>query len=443
MSICIPIDNLTPPQKLSIKEDLWVVEKLSKSAPEFAQPKKIRDFFIDGETRIAYIPYAYARNKLDVKIHPRAVSPIKFHGCLRDYQKIPIAETITNIKEHGSAILSAYCGFGKTITSLYIASHIGGPVAILAHRNNLISQWKEAIDKFIEGPVDIISVHTVKNMNKQELAKYNFIIVDEAHVMCASTFTEAMLCFEPSFALGLSATPSRPDGMDVILDNHFNRKLMTVVKKEKAVDIRVYYTGIIPEFKENKSGGIDWNSVVNYLAENEEVNQLIIQQLLQLSEKRFMILCARKTQIKLLEQLCIENEIDVTTYYESMKGPKNPSARVLIGTVSKLGVGFDDTTRNALIFGCDVANIENLEQYTGRVIHRTKDVPLIIDFVHDFTSLKRHWTTRKKFYENIGGDLQMIGFPSRMAAKPKKTPSFMKRPGKNIDPINETMVVQE
>ena len=179
------------------------------------------------------------------------------------------------------------------------------------------------------------------------------------------------------------------------------------------VNIEVYYTGIIPECSQNKSGGVDWNSVVNFLAENEEFNNMIVQKLAEESDKRFMILCSRKTQIKLLAQKCEEQGIDVTTYYESMKGPKNPDARVLIGTTSKLGVGFDDTSRNAIMFACDVANVENLEQYAGRVVHRTTDVPLIIDYVHNFTSLKRHWATRKKYYENIGATIQLIGFPVR------------------------------
>jgi len=463
MSVEIPLNKLSAEQKSRIKKDLYVKEVLSKSAPEYAQPKILRDFFIDGETRTAYIPFAYARQHFGVAWDATPNRLLNFNGQLRDYQVEPVKEVLDNLREHGSAILSAYCGFGKTISSLYIASRIGGPVAVLTHRKNLSKQWEEGIAKFITGAgpygadsagagsfrvdskqagpigvdskqagscgVDIISVHVIKNYTREELAKYHLLIVDEIHVMCATTFTEAMLYFTPKYTLGLSATPTRPDGMDVILDHHFNKQYMTVIKKDKPVDVRVYWTGIIPEHTQNRSGGVDWSSLVNFLAENPEFNDRIISELESMPEKRFMVLCSRKSQIKILAEKCEERGIDATTYYESMKAPKNPDARVLIGTTSKLGVGFDDTTRNAMIFACDIANVENLEQYAGRVVHRTTDTPLIIDFVHNFTSLKRHWDTRKKYYKSIGASLELVGFPARGAASGGAGTSLL-RPGK-------------
>jgi len=429
MSACIPLNELSSDQKSRIKKELFVKEVLSKTAPVFAQPKVIRDFYVDGDTRRAYVPFAWAQNNLNWQPCGTPKDGVSFKGEfeLRDYQKEPIGRTIDTLLEHGSTILSAYCGFGKTITSLYIASKIGGPVAILVKGLSIIAGWKKDMEKIgVQGDIEVISAHSLKNYTRRELARFHFVIVDEAHLMCAETFTDAMGRFAPKYLLGLTATPTRPDGMDIILDHHFNRSRMTIIKEKREVIVKAIWTGIIPEYKQNRSGGVDWGSVVNFLAEDSGYNQKIINELLAYPDRRFMVLCARKAQIKLLESLCTENNITVTTYYESMKAPKNPDARVLIGTTSKLGVGFDDTSRSAILLACDVANQENIEQFTGRVVHRTKDTPLIIDFVHNFNSLRRHWSTRKSFYENQGMDIDYIDFPAKN--QPRARVSLMKKP---------------
>lgn len=431
MSARIPLHELTTAQKSRIKKELFATEVMSKSAPTFVQPKTIRDFYIDGETRHAYVPFAWAKNNLNWCSAGTTNDKISFQGEfeLRDYQKVPITQTINVLLEHGSTILSAYCGFGKTITALYIASKIGGPVAILVKGLSVIAGWKKDMEKIgIQGDIEVISAHSIKNYTRDELSRFHFVIVDEAHLMCADTFTESMGRLAPKYLLGLTATPTRPDGMDVILDNHFNKSRMTIIKKEREVTVKAIWTGIVPDAKQNRSGGVDWSSVVNFLAEDPLFNQRIINEILHYSDKRFMVLCARKSQITILESLCNQNDVSVTTYYEAMKAPKNPDARVLIGTTSKLGVGFDDTTRNAIILACDVANKENIEQFTGRVVHRTKDIPLIIDFVHDFPSLRRHWSTRKSFYKEMCMDVEYINFPAKN--QPRAQTSLMKRPVK-------------
>lgn len=427
MSIAVSIDTLTSEQKQKIKTDLMVKEILSKSAPSFAQPAIYRDFFIDGNTRTIYIPYFYAKKEFNLSPPDKPTTHLKFNGELRDYQIEPVNKVVYNLKTHGSAILSANCGFGKTITSLYCAAQVGGPIAIVLHLKSLFESWKEALKLLSteenggDLQIDIISIHILKNYSRDELSKYRTVIIDEVHVIGAESFTEATLKFTPSYLLGLSATPTRVDGLDIILHHHFNKEYITSYKKLKDVTVQAIYTGITPEYKTNKNGDIDWCSIVNYLAESEELNNKIIDKLLEFPDKRFMILCARKTQVEILMTKADENDIDATSYYGSMKVPKNPAARVLIGTTSKMGVGFDDTTRNALILASDVAAAENLEQFTGRVIYRTKDVPLIIDYIHNFPSLKRHWTTRKKFYEKIEADVIISGKPSRQSAIPKNS----------------------
>tara|TARA_E500000331_G_C17128746_1_gene657204 strand:+ start:165 stop:461 length:297 start_codon:yes stop_codon:yes gene_type:complete len=75
----------------------------------------------------------------------------------------------------------------------------------------------------------------------------------------------------------------------------------------------------------------------------------------------------------------------------------------LIATISKAGVGFDHPKMDALILASDVE--EYFIQYLGRVFRREDVHPLIFDLVDNFNSLKRHYYTRKKVYEESGGTI--------------------------------------
>lgn len=55
----------------------------------------------------------------------------------------------------------------------------------------------------------------VKNLDKFDPEYFDYIIVDEAHHYQAKTFKKAVKHFNPSFLLGLTATPNRTDGKEI------------------------------------------------------------------------------------------------------------------------------------------------------------------------------------------------------------------------------------
>jgi len=153
---------------------------------------------------------------------------------LRDYQKRVIDEIYATWRHGKRAILLAMpTGSGKTRTFSEIAKHFydrNQRVLLLVHREELLWQARNTIEKTLRSPVGIIkadqpmhlehlvqcaSVQTlVKRLQKQEidLGEISLIIVDEAHLSLAPSYLTILSHFPEALILGVTATPSRLDG---------------------------------------------------------------------------------------------------------------------------------------------------------------------------------------------------------------------------------------
>ena len=87
-------------------------------------------------------------------------------------------------------------------------------------------------------------------------------------------------------------------------------------------------------------------------------------------------------------------------------------SQVLIGTVSKVGTGFDEKSmcpdfggkRSDLLIYCSSTKKAGLmEQNVGRVMRA--ECPSVIHLVDDNPSIKRHWTESKKWYVSRGATI--------------------------------------
>ncbi len=153
---------------------------------------------------------------------------------LRDYQKRVIDEIYATWRLGKRAILLAMpTGSGKTRTFSELAKHFDDRhqrVLLLVHREELLWQAKNTLEKTLRSPVGIIkadqpmhlehpmqcaSVQTlVKRLEKQEidLGAIALVIVDEAHLSLAPSYLAILSHFPEALILGVTATPSRLDG---------------------------------------------------------------------------------------------------------------------------------------------------------------------------------------------------------------------------------------
>lgn len=165
------------------------------------------------------------------------------------------------------------------------------------------------------------------------------------------------------------------------------------------IQVQCVWTRLVPELKMTKYGGLCWHTVLESLATNQTRNQ-IIQDLVGnlLSQSNHNVLVLTKTiahATKLAE--AIPNSY---LYCGKIKlTDEAKSARVIVGTISKCGVGVDLPHLTCLILAMDVQNY--VLQYVGRVLRGTNDA-LIIDLVDEHSSLIKHYKTRAETYDELG-----------------------------------------
>jgi hypothetical protein len=170
---------------------------------------------------------------------------IKLDHRMVNGQLIPTGEDVQQkafdaLCRHESGILQLGCGKGKTVVALYFAAHLDGPTLILLDNTNLLEQWRQSIELFMDVPggvgriaggvcdwegrgVVLATYHSVgalaQNMSEEMRRRFKLVVYDEGHHISAATFAPAAECFY-GYRLALTATAIRDDGLHVIYDNH-------------------------------------------------------------------------------------------------------------------------------------------------------------------------------------------------------------------------------
>lgn len=415
MSIITNIDDLPWETRQKIHKDLEIKLE-NKYAPGMA--KYVYPFEINGDNII--LPFSYAARSLRLKRPPRerfSSMTVEFDGVLREEQKEILRESVNYLSTKGSVIISAYTGFGKSITSIKLACTLHFKTLIVVNKVVLMKQWKESIltfcpnsrvqivtPKSVKENADfyIMNAQNIEKMGKQYFADIGTVIVDEAHLIMAETLSRSLQCVYPRYLIGLTATPYRPDGLDILLLFYFGSyRIFRKLWREHTV-YRVS-TGFKPTIEKAVNGRVNWGVVLDSQANDIERNELIVGLLKYFSDRTFLVLVKRISQGEYILKRLEEEGEDCTSLLGS-KQDFSKESRILIGTSGKVGVGFDHAKLDALLLAADVE--EYFIQYLGRVF-RTKEVePVIVDLVDKYSLLEKHFATRRNIYQEHGGTIR-------------------------------------
>jgi superfamily II DNA or RNA helicase len=196
-----------------------------------------------------YVPrYAGESGATDATVLPAGAHVGAVPGfALRGYQR----EALAAWWRHRSGIIVAPCGAGKTAIGLTAVLHLDTPALVLVHTGDLLRQWKERAEALgIEvatvsegnGPVRarlvIATMQTLCLWPRHQLAEwgagFGLVIVDEAHHVPCATLTDVLYELPGRYRLGLTATPTRADGLTPILLGHMGPIRATVSREALA-----------------------------------------------------------------------------------------------------------------------------------------------------------------------------------------------------------------
>lgn len=149
---------------------------------------------------------------------------------LRWYQREAITAINAELENNRSTLIVMATGLGKTrVFSQLIREWNRGPVLVLAHREELIQQAKESLERIVGEYIDIeragdqashrarFVVGSVQSMSQKKRLerlgpdRFSLVVIDEGHHAPAASYKRVCDWFGGAKILGVTATPDRGD----------------------------------------------------------------------------------------------------------------------------------------------------------------------------------------------------------------------------------------
>ncbi|MFA9399120.1 MAG: DEAD/DEAH box helicase, partial [Clostridiaceae bacterium] len=199
---------------------------------------------------------------------------------LKNHQEEAL-NNLKNMRENNESIALLYhaTGTGKTITAVMDAKSIGKRTLFIAHTKELVRQakrefnkaWSEVAagiymgeEKNLDSFVVCSSIQSlVSHIDEFDPKDFGYIIIDEAHHGSAESYKKILSYFKPDFILGLTATPERMDGEDILgMFKNVAHKLdlKRAIELGELVPIRCIRIKTNIDISEVKINGIKYNS---------------------------------------------------------------------------------------------------------------------------------------------------------------------------------------
>lgn len=420
MSIETKIEDLTNENRENIIKDLCIEIEDTKKKYFGPKTKKIYAYLLT--TSHIYTPFYYSIKTLGKTRNARSsYSSINctFTGMLRDEQKVALKDAKTILNTNGCCIMSMYPGFGKTISAIKLACDIKLKTLIIVNKIILMDQWITSINDFCNSatiisnlknnkknlthfdPSDFIIMNAI-NIDKFPKSFYTdigFVVVDECHQILTETLSRSLELLSPRYLLGLSATAFRYDPLDKFFNLYFGpEKVVRAMHKKHTVF--VVKTGCLPQVELDRRGKINWSLLIDSLSMDEARNKIIIDIIVKNKDRNFLVLVKRIAQGNYLENKLKEANENVGSLLGNVQ-IFDRNVRILIGTISKVGTGFDFSKINSLILACDLKNY--FLQYLGRCFRDPAVEPYIFDLLDENPILKSHFFKRRDQYIQCGG----------------------------------------
>lgn len=351
--------------------------------------------------------------------------PFNFTGKLLERQ-VPVCQEATeHMTNYGTAILNLYTSFGKTVVGSFLSSQRGLRTLILCPGKILGPQWTETFRSFTDAKVFVVEKRGISPTDEQVivclatridylspevLETIGCLILDEADRLCTPKGIPALLATCPSYVLVETATLERPDKLHEMLfmmagKHTFIKRISDKPFRVVALDTELYF-----ETPRNEKGETDWDAMVKEIQANEERNDIIVKVVEAFPESKILILTSEKSHVQYLHE-----RISSIEPCDFLMGNKKgyQDTRVLIGTVSKLGRGFDEKAfcpdiggdRIDLLIMCSsYRSVTVIEQTTGRAFR--SNFPQVVHLRDNNSILEGHWKVACKWYKSRKGEIE-------------------------------------
>ena len=404
----------------------------------------------------------YDYDLIDKRNRPETNSILTLHGkTLRDYQE----ETVDKAINSERGIIKVATGGGKTVIAAGILSRLNVKSLFIVSSIDLLEQTADELTKMLKvdigkiggGECDIqkINVCTIQTLfsalgfkfkaideeckikekiskkvlkRKKEIKEVineaEFVIIDECQHMSANSYIEMMkVANKAYFKFGLSGTPYRYDGTDILLDAYAGKEIVNIsasylIQEGYLVKPKIYFLDA-NEHSSYKFMRKDFRTIYNeWIVENDYRNNIIVdcvERLLDLN-KTTLVTVTRVNHgeilLKLIEKRLkqtnvafIKGEVKKEKRKELLEQVRKRELNVLIGT-SLADEGLDlPALDSAIMAGGGKSLIKSLQR-VGRTLRpypnveeNVKEEAIIVDFYDRLRYLTGQSKKRMNIYK--------------------------------------------
>ena len=328
-------------------------------------------------------------------------------------------------------LVVAATGCGKTVISAfdyarYCKENPGKPNRLLfvAHREEILEQSIETFRGVLKDPnfgdlwvgsykpesldhlfISIQTLNSRKLYEELDSGYYDFVIVDEFHHAAAPIYKAPLDTLKPKILLGLTATPERMDGEDIL--KYFNGRIAAEIRLPEAIDRKLLcpfqYFGVSDEidYSEIKwsRGGYDRSELSNILALSGKIAERRAKSVIRNIEKyttsvdamKALGFCVSKEHAKFMSEFFNEHgikslELDSDSGKEDRAAAKKrlESGEIkVIFVVDLYNEGVDITSVNTVLFLRPTESLTIFLQQLGRGLRLddSKDCLTVLDFI--------------------------------------------------------------
>ncbi len=381
--------------------------------------------FLDSE----HMPFEVIREHAPVE-------PTKFSSS------ITLTEPQRNIVEKAlqsdEGMIVAPPGSGKTMVGMELIARRGLPALVLVHRKELLEQWVERIQTFLNIPKTKIgrfcgtkkkrgaqiTVGLLQSFSRaKDLSDYTnafgTIIIDECHHIPAATFRAVIVRFNPHYLYGLTATPKRKWGDEKIIHAYigdtiaFMEKGVTsepaiLTEPKMKLDIVVHDTGLQIPFAWKTDR---FQLLAKIISFDTERNRLIAGDILVqvTAGERVLVLSERKEHLDILhlclkgacETILISGDDSSAQRFRKLKRIKSGNYQVILSTGQFFGEGMDIHNITVLVLAFPFSFEGKLMQYIGRLLHGVNPKRVIDYRDRNVEFLERQYKQRQRYYNKL------------------------------------------
>ena len=261
-------------------------------------------------------------------------------------------------------------------------------------------------------------LHSLSSREYAGLETCGLVIVDEAHHICAATFSRAMRRLPAARILGLSATPKRPDGLGFALPWFLGPVRYRAERTYDCAEVQRHLY-LPPEAQQQEifcRNKVLLPAMVTRMLKDFRRNGLLLRLIREtMAEGRHLIVLSER--LSLLERLrqLLTGKYELGMYVGGMSVEEREASAgkpLVLATYSMCAEGLDIPRLDTLLLATPRTNVE---QSVGRILraHPAKAQPRVLDVVDEYSVFQGMAQRRLQLYRKHSFEVQAIRAPEQ------------------------------